>query len=67
MRVPTSTASSTRLATGEYDCVTAGTTVTPEREKKARFVPPYLISGQSLAVDTNRGCRTSGRSMTSTA
>jgi polar amino acid transport system substrate-binding protein len=38
----------------EYDCVTAGTTVTPEREKKARFVPPYLISGQSLAVDTRR-------------
>ena len=38
----------------EYDCVTAGTTVTPEREKKARFVPPYLISGQSLALDTRR-------------
>lgn len=37
-----------------YDCVTAGTTVTPEREKKAQFVPPYLISGQSLAVDTTR-------------
>jgi len=37
-----------------YDCVTAGTTVTPEREKKATFVAPYLISGQSLAVDTTR-------------
>ena len=37
-----------------YDCVTAGTTVTPDREKKAKFVPPYLISGQSLAVDTIR-------------
>ena len=37
-----------------YDCVTAGTTVTPERESKARFVAPYLISGQSLAVDTTR-------------
>jgi ABC-type amino acid transport substrate-binding protein len=37
-----------------YDCVTAGTTVTSERKTKARFVPPYLISGQSLAVDTNR-------------
>jgi polar amino acid transport system substrate-binding protein len=37
-----------------YDCVTAGTTVTPEREAKAQFVPPYLISGQSLAVDTTR-------------
>lgn len=37
-----------------YDCVAAGTTVTPEREKKAKFVPPYLISGQALAVDTRR-------------
>jgi polar amino acid transport system substrate-binding protein len=37
-----------------YDCVAAGTTVTPDREKKAKFVPPYLISGQSLAVDTTR-------------
>jgi polar amino acid transport system substrate-binding protein len=42
------------LAYGAYDCVTAGTTVTPEREKKAAFAPPYLISGQSLAVDTSR-------------
>jgi polar amino acid transport system substrate-binding protein len=37
-----------------YDCVAAGTTVTPEREAKAQFVPPYLMSGQSLAVDTAR-------------
>lgn len=37
-----------------YDCVAAGTTVTPEREKLATFVAPYLISGQSLAVDTAR-------------
>jgi polar amino acid transport system substrate-binding protein len=37
-----------------YECVAAGTTVTPERERKATFVPPYLISGQSLAVDTRR-------------
>ena len=37
-----------------YDCVTAGTTVTADREKLATFVPPYLISGQSLAVDTRR-------------
>jgi ABC-type amino acid transport substrate-binding protein len=42
------------LNTGAYDCVAAGTTVTSEREKKAQFVPPYLISGQSLAVDTKR-------------
>jgi polar amino acid transport system substrate-binding protein len=37
-----------------YDCIAAGTTVTPERQKKAKFLPPYLISGQSLAVDTAR-------------
>jgi polar amino acid transport system substrate-binding protein len=37
-----------------YHCVAAGTTVTPEREKKATFAPPYLISGQALAVDTRR-------------
>jgi polar amino acid transport system substrate-binding protein len=37
-----------------YDCVAAGTTVTSERETKAQFVPPYLISGQSLAVDATR-------------
>jgi polar amino acid transport system substrate-binding protein len=42
------------LNSGAYDCVAAGTTVTPERETKAQFVPPYLISGQSLAVDTTR-------------
>jgi polar amino acid transport system substrate-binding protein len=42
------------LNVGDYDCVAAGTTVTPDREKKAAFVPPYLISGQSLAVDTTR-------------
>ena len=28
--------------------------MTPDRETKAQFVPPYLISGQSLAVDTTR-------------
>jgi polar amino acid transport system substrate-binding protein len=39
---------------GAYDCVAAGTTVTPEREQQAAFAPPYLISGQSLAVDTTR-------------
>ncbi|MBO0676470.1 amino acid ABC transporter substrate-binding protein [Mycolicibacterium sp. S2-37] len=37
-----------------YDCVAAGTTVTPEREQRASFAPPYLISGQALAVDTAR-------------
>jgi ABC-type amino acid transport substrate-binding protein len=42
------------LSSGSFDCIAAGTTVTPAREKKAKFVPPYLISGQSLAVDTRR-------------
>ena len=42
------------LNSGTFDCVAAGTAVTPEREKKAAFAPPYLISGQSLAVDTRR-------------
>jgi ABC-type amino acid transport substrate-binding protein len=38
----------------DYECVAAGTTVTSERERQATFVPPYLISGQALAVDTTR-------------
>lgn len=42
------------LNSGEFDCVAAGTTVTPAREGTANFAPPYLISGQSLAVDTRR-------------
>jgi polar amino acid transport system substrate-binding protein len=42
------------LASGGYDCVTSGTTVTPGRERKASFCDPYLISGQSLAVNVNR-------------
>ena len=43
-----------RLVAGDYDCVAAGTTVTPAREARAGFLPPYLISGQALAVDTGR-------------
>ena len=42
------------LSAGAYDCVIAGTTITPERAQKAAFAPPYLISGQSLAVDSVR-------------
>ncbi|OBF95290.1 ABC transporter substrate-binding protein [Mycobacterium sp. 852002-51152_SCH6134967] len=38
----------------KYDCVAAGTTVTPQREEKATFLPPYVISGQALAVDIRR-------------
>jgi ABC-type amino acid transport substrate-binding protein len=43
-----------RLAAGDFDCVIAGTTVTPDREDRAAFLPPYLISGQGIAVDTSR-------------
>jgi ABC-type amino acid transport substrate-binding protein len=42
------------LAAGSFDCVIAGITVTPERQRKAAFASPYLIAGQSLAVDTAR-------------
>jgi polar amino acid transport system substrate-binding protein len=42
------------LGAGRFDCVVAGTTVTPDRERMAAFAPPYLVSGQSLAVDTER-------------
>ncbi len=42
------------LESGCYDCVIAGTTVTPERQRRAAFAAPYLISGQSLAVNTDR-------------
>lgn len=42
------------LAAAEYDCVISGTTVTPARERRATFAPPYVISGQSLAVDVER-------------
>jgi ABC-type amino acid transport substrate-binding protein len=42
------------LNAGDYDCVAAGTTVTPERERLVEFCEPYLVSGQSLAVDIAR-------------
>jgi polar amino acid transport system substrate-binding protein len=42
------------LNAGAFDCATSGTTVTSERETKAAFCPPYLISGQWLVVDTTR-------------
>jgi polar amino acid transport system substrate-binding protein len=42
------------LAAGGFDVVTSGTTVTPERARTASFCPPYLVSGQSMAVDVRR-------------
>ncbi|MGE2714876.1 ABC transporter substrate-binding protein [Mycolicibacterium litorale] len=42
------------LDAGDVDCVAGGVTVTPEREQKAAFAPPYVITGQALAVDARR-------------
>jgi polar amino acid transport system substrate-binding protein len=42
------------LESGAYDCIASGTTVTPGRQKIADFCSPYVISGQSLVVDTSR-------------
>ncbi len=42
------------LDSGDFDCVTSGTTITGSRALKASFCDPYLISGQALAVDTTR-------------
>lgn len=42
------------MSAGQFDCVASGTTVTTERRTRAAFCNPYLISGQSLAVDTTR-------------
>ncbi|TFV58930.1 amino acid ABC transporter substrate-binding protein [Mycobacterium sp. PS03-16] len=42
------------LTDGTVACVAAGASVTPMREQQVSFAPPYLISGQALAVDTAR-------------
>jgi polar amino acid transport system substrate-binding protein len=42
------------LADGSCDCIASGTTITPGRQKVADFCPPYVVSGQSLVVDTGR-------------
>ncbi len=41
-----------RLRAGEYDCVLGGLTVTDE--VGAAFLPPYVITGNGLAVNTRR-------------
>ncbi|WP_374977183.1 ABC transporter substrate-binding protein [Microbacterium trichothecenolyticum] len=38
----------------EYDCIASGTTITAARQKLGDFGPPYLVSGQALAVNTTR-------------
>jgi ABC-type amino acid transport substrate-binding protein len=42
------------LNDGSYDCIASGATITPGRQKLADFCTPYVISGQSLVVDTTR-------------
>jgi polar amino acid transport system substrate-binding protein len=42
------------LESGAYDCIASGTTITPGRERIADFCAPYVVSGQSLVVDTRR-------------
>lgn len=43
-----------RLSAGECHCIAAAATITAEREQAVAFLPPYVISGQALAVDTVR-------------
>jgi glutamine transport system substrate-binding protein len=42
------------LKAGDVDCAAGGLTVSAEREQHAAFIPPYLITGQALAVDAAR-------------
>src|ERR1700726_2589941 len=42
------------LDSGTYACIASGTTITPGRQRIANFCAPYVISGQSLVVDTSR-------------
>ena len=42
------------LEDGSWDCVASGTTITPERELKADFCRPYLVSGQSIVCNVER-------------
>ena len=42
------------LASGAYDCIASGATITPGRQRIADFCAPYVVSGQSLVVDTSR-------------
>jgi polar amino acid transport system substrate-binding protein len=44
----------TGLDADTYDCVASGTTITSDRERIADFCTPYVVSGQSLVVDTSR-------------
>ena len=41
------------LDAGSYDCIASGATITPGRRNLADFCAPYVVSGQSLVVDTS--------------
>jgi ABC-type amino acid transport substrate-binding protein len=42
------------LDSSTYDCIASGATITPGRQRIADFCAPYVVSGQSLVVDTSR-------------
>jgi ABC-type amino acid transport substrate-binding protein len=42
------------LEHGFWDCVASGATITPDRQQKADFCDPYLVSGQSLVTSVSR-------------
>ncbi|VTZ49361.1 Glutamine ABC transporter, periplasmic glutamine-binding protein [Methylocella tundrae] len=50
------------LVDGSWDCVASGATVTPERQERADFCDPYVVSGQSLVACVTRdpGIRSTG-------
>jgi phosphonate transport system substrate-binding protein len=43
----------TQLATGRFDVVASGTTITPERAEQVNFTQPYYLAQQALTVNDN--------------
>lgn len=43
----------TQLATGRFDAVASGTTITPERAQQVNFTMPYYNAQQALTVNTD--------------
>jgi phosphonate transport system substrate-binding protein len=43
----------TQLATGRFDMVASGTTITPERAEQVNFTQPYYLAQQALTVNDN--------------
>ncbi len=42
------------LEKGEIDVIMSGMTITPERNLKATFVGPYIVSGKSILAKSKR-------------